>query len=221
MGPLARFEMTPDKLIVFVKAPRAGGVKSRLARTIGAEQAARAYRELVETMLHNLSAQPEVELCYTPEDSLAEVRPWANNGWIIAAQTTGDLGERMHTAFVRAFNEGRQRVVIIGSDCPEITLNDIQEAWTALVHKDVVLGPASDGGYWLIGLRHAQPGLFREMVWSTNRVFAETVERAQHFGLSVHRLRELTDVDTEVEWRTFLASRSAAGDGSNAVQNHR
>jgi glycosyltransferase A (GT-A) superfamily protein (DUF2064 family) len=75
--------------------------------------------------------------------------------------------------------------------------------------REVVLGPASDGGYWLIGLRRSQPELFHRIPWSTDRVLAETMRRAREGGLSVHRLRELQDVDTEADWRQFLGTHNS------------
>ena len=121
------------------------------------------------------------------------------------------MGQRLHSAFQRAFHGGAKRVAIIGSDCPAVRVEDIREAWGVLQTHDVVLGPATDGGYWLIGLRQLQPNLFRGVHWSTENVFAETIQRVQHAGLSVHLLRELADVDTDREWRAFLAAQNRDG----------
>ena len=88
-----------------------------------------------------------------------------------------------------------------------MTAQDIAEAWTALERQDVVLGPATDGGYWLIGLRSPQPALFQNIHWSTDAVLRETQDRARAAKLSVHLLRRLSDVDTETDWQEYLASR--------------
>jgi rSAM/selenodomain-associated transferase 1 len=187
-------------LIVFLKAPRPGQVKTRLAKTIGAEAACAAYRQLVETALGRISPLSGVHLRYAPDDAFTEIQPWLRPGWEAAAQGPGDLGQRLHTAFVETFNQGVERVVIIGSDCPGVTAGDIEVAWAALGENEVVIGPATDGGYWLIGLREPQPALFEDMAWSTKTVFQETFNRCKTAGLSVKLLRELVDVDTEADW---------------------
>ncbi len=195
-----------ERLIVFVKAPRPGAVKTRLAKAIGASAAAAAYRQLVATLLNQLNGLGGVEVCFSPDDAAGEVQHWLKHGWSCSPQGEGDLGRRMYSAFQRAFHAGAKRVAIIGSDCPVIGVEDIREAWGGLQTHDVVLGPAADGGYWLIGLRQLQPDLFRDVCWSTDYVFAETLRRVQHAGLSVKLLRELADVDTDLDWRAFLGA---------------
>jgi len=203
--------MNANRLIIFVKAPRCGIVKTRLARTIGALAAAEAYARLVEETIANLRTLPQVELCYTPDDSRQEIEGWLANDWQSQPQGPGDLGRRMAAAFERAFAEGMKRVAIIGSDCATVTVEDIQTAWDELASADVVLGPASDGGYWLIGLREPRPKLFNDIPWSTPDVLTRTLDRVRQTLLSVHLLREQRDVDTERDWREFLSSRPATG----------
>jgi glycosyltransferase A (GT-A) superfamily protein (DUF2064 family) len=118
--------MRLEKLIVFVKAPRPGEVKTRLAQTLGADAACAAYRQLVETLLARLRTLPEVELQFTPADALDEIRPWLNAGWQSQPQDDGDLGSRLQSGFSSAFRAGFHRVVIVGSDCPEVTPADIE-----------------------------------------------------------------------------------------------
>jgi uncharacterized protein len=177
-----------SRLVVFVKAPRAGAVKTRLAGTL----------------LANLAPLPRVELCFTPAEAGAEIQPWVRPGWLTCPQVGGGLGERLHAAFAEHFETDAQHVVIIGSDCPDVTATDIEDAWLALEGHDVVLGPALDGGYWLIGLRAPQPALFTGIPWSTDRVFGETMCRARETGLRVALLRELADVDTAADWERWL-----------------
>src|SRR6266568_1446118 len=203
--------MSEGKLIVFVKAPRPGAVKTRLAKAIGAPAAQSAYRQLVETLLNHLQGLGGVEVCFSPDDAAGEVQHWVKEGWNSSPQGDGDLGQRLQSAFQRAFHAGAKRVAIIGSDCPAIGVEDIREAWSGLAIHDVVLGPATDGGYWLIGLRQLEPGLFRGVPWSTKEVFAETIRRVEHAGLSVRLLRELADVDTDRDWRAFLAAQIQNG----------
>jgi len=203
--------MGDEKLIVFVKAPRAGAVKTRLAEAIGAPAAVAAYCQLVETLLNQLQGLSGVEVCYTPDGAAGEIQQWLREGLSSNPQGDGDLGQRLQSAFRRAFRAGAKRVAIIGSDCPAIRVEDIREAWSGLQTHDVVLGPAADGGYWLIGLRQLQPALFRNIPWSTEYVFRETILRVQHAGLSFRLLRQLADVDTDRDWRAFLAAKNQDG----------
>jgi uncharacterized protein len=193
------------RLIVFVKAPRAGFVKTRLAAALGPHGALAAYRALVDRVLGELSSLRDVELRFSPDDAASEISAWLRPGWSDAAQGEGDLGARMNRAFGEAFASGATRVVLIGSDCPHVTIADIAAAAAALADHDAVLGPAEDGGYWLVALRASAPGLFAQMEWSTADVLARTLARAQSLGLRVHLLRSLPDVDTVEDWQRYLA----------------
>lgn len=200
--------MDGELLIVFVKAPRPGLVKTRLAESIGPVSAAKAYRQLVETLLAHLSIIPALELHYSPPDALTEIQPWLRPGWAAHPQSNGDLGSRLVSAFANAFASGHDRIVIIGSDCPSITQNDITAAWDALRSVDVILGPATDGGYWLVGLRQPVPVLFEQIRWSTATVLTDTIARARQFNHTVHLLQERSDVDTIQDWQAFLKQES-------------
>lgn len=191
------------RLLVFVKAPRPGLVKTRLVPSLGAAGAASAYAALVDVLLTRLETLRDVELWFTPPDGLDGIRPWLRPGWGAQAQREGDLGDRLHHAFATAFAQGATRVLVIGSDCPEVAVPDIRTAWTRLETADVVLGPAADGGYWLIGLRRPQPELFRDIPWSTSDVLARTLERVAGQELRPALLRELRDVDTIEDWLAF------------------
>jgi len=192
-----------QKLIVFVRAPRLGEVKTRLAEAIGKEAALSAYRVLVDQLLENLECLQNVELRFTPDAGRAELVPWLRPGWALMPQGEGDLGERLGRAFQESFAEDNQQVVIIGSDCPDVSVTDIESAWRELLTHDVVLGPASDGGYWLIGLRRPEPSLFENVPWSTASVLETTLNRVRNAGLTFHCLRELTDIDTAEDWNEF------------------
>jgi len=191
------------QVILFVKAPRAGFVKTRLAQTVGAQTALDAYRTLVEVITTRLAPLREVELRFAPADAEEEIRPWLADGWTCRPQSEGDLGQRLSQAFEQAFQQGNQRVIIIGSDCPYLTVEDIEDATRALDTADLVLGPATDGGYWLIGLSRPVPELFSQINWSTETVLEETMAKARAAGLKVHLLRELSDVDTLADLTRF------------------
>src|SRR6266850_6808814 len=196
--------MASTHLIIFVKAPRRGSVKTGLARAIGAEAACEAYQKMVEELVERLATIPTVELRFTPDDAVTEIRQWRRDNWHLRPQGEGDLGQRLERAFADAFARGAQYVVVIGSDCPMITPDDIRSAWTVLETNDVVLGPAQDGGYWLIGLGEPRPALFQSIDWSTDKVLKQTLRRARARNLKVELLRELRDVDTESDWLEFL-----------------
>ena len=202
--------MHKRRLIIFVKAPRPGFVKTRLAKSIGPDEACAAYRRLAETLFDSLGTLPNVELRHAPDDAPEEIAPWLRPGWMLAPQGSGDLGDRLKNAFASAFNDGCDQVAIIGSDCPAVTPDDIQSTWEALIDNDLVLGPAHDGGYWLVALRDAYPELFSEIDWSTPRVLAQTLVAAKTSDLSVAQLRPLTDIDTLDEWRQFLDDQGDA-----------
>jgi rSAM/selenodomain-associated transferase 1 len=198
--------MVSQKLVDMVKAPREGTVKTRLARSLGPASACQAYRELVDCLMSSLAGLSTVELRYTPDDAVNEMAPWLAKGWSALPQGEGDLGRRLHSAVLQSFADGPARLVIVGSDCPWVTPEDIYEAWNELTDHDLVLGPARDGGYWLIGLNQPQPALFDDITWSSKLVFQQTVDRARGLGLKVHCLRALSDVDEEADWKVFKKS---------------
>lgn len=200
-----------QRLLVFLKVPRSGTVKTRLAATLGDAGALDAYRRILAATLEQISSVPSVELRFSPDDAGDEAAALLRPGWTAVPQGEGDLGQRLSRAFDNAFREGFRRVLVIGSDCPDVTAADMECAHEALDESDVVLGPAADGGYWLLGVRRPCPFLFRGIPWSTASVLAETRARAEAAGLEVALLRTLSDVDTGEDWRRW--NGGSAGDG--------
>ena len=188
-----------EQLIVFTRYPEPGKSKTRLVRSLGNEGAAKMQKKLTEHTLFRVRQLQKIRAVevriYFAGGDLQRMQQWLGTGLIYRAQKKGDLGERLTGACVEAFRQDYGRVVIIGSDCPGITPSHIEEAFKALFHKDLVLGPASDGGYYLIGMNREIPSLFTRIPWSTEDVMAETLETAQKLGLSVEILEELSDVD--------------------------
>jgi rSAM/selenodomain-associated transferase 1 len=190
-------------LVVFVKEPRSGTVKTRLAAAVGPEAAAGLYRTLVETVLEATTPMPgdyERLVFFDPPEARRALRQWLP-GVSLRAQAAGDLGERLADAFARAFGRGATRVVIVGSDAPGLTRVTALRAFAALGEADVVLGPADDGGYYLVGLRAPHPELVRDIDWSTPAVLQQTLERAASARLVVRQLERLRDVDTLADLR--------------------
>jgi len=203
--------MCENALVVFLKHPRPGGVKTRLAAAIGAEAAAALYRALAEEVLEATTpavGDYERLVFFDPPESLPEMREWLP-GVRLMAQSGPDLGARMADAFARAFARGARRVAIVGTDAPGLSRDTVREALSALGVADVVLGPADDGGYYLIGLRAPHPGLFASIEWSTPSVREQTLARAAAAGLSVREIGPLRDVDTledlRAEWPRIAA----------------
>lgn len=192
--------MTPQ-LVVFARAPRYGAVKTRLARNIGPAQALAVHWELLTSALR--SARASGLPCRLLLDGELDDRQRRRlRAWLpdeIEQQICGDLGARMAAAFESA----GAPVLLMGSDCPDIDARYLQQAARQLALADVVIGPAEDGGYGLIGLRSPAPELFRDMPWSTDRVAAETLARARALGLRVRQLELLWDVDTVADWRRW------------------
>ena len=193
-----------EHLILFCKAARPGFVKTRMAATLGPEVACRHYQSLVDTVLRQVQAMEQVELRFTPDDSLSEISRWKKRpSWRAVPQGAGDLGDRLKAAFKQCFDEGAERVVVIGMDTPELTETDLREAFLALHQDDLVVGPTVDGGYWLIGLAEPHPELFDNQSWGTDLVFQETLARARARGLRTHLLRLLADIDDEDDWKRY------------------
>jgi rSAM/selenodomain-associated transferase 1 len=205
-----------DCLVVFVKEPRAGAVKTRLAAAIGADDAAAVYRAMAEGVL--AATMPEAGeyerlVFYDPPDAGERLRSWLPAGRL-RRQGPGDVGARMADAFSRSFARGASRVAIVGSDAPAVGRAQVLAAFGALGAHDVVLGPAHDGGYWLVALRAPQPALFAGIEWSTASVLEETLARAAVAGLVVKQLAVLRDVDTvadlRAEWPRLAPSLDTA-----------
>lgn len=203
--PTAATIKASEALLIFVKNPVPGQVKTRLARDIGEENATAVYSELLRyTMEISLPLECVKRVYYNNE--IDENDNWAMHGYDQSMQAGGSIGERMASAFRESLENGRfEKVVIIGSDCPQITTHHIEDAFQLLEVNDLVLGPALDGGYYLIGLRHFYPVLFTGIEWSSERVHQQTTQRARTLKISIANLEVLRDLDTiedlkSIEW---------------------
>ena len=199
--------MSAFLLIVFVKAPVPGNVKTRLAAEIGEQEATAAYRRIVETLMGEIGGTGNIALTYAPEGGGPMITDWLGSHYSYAPQTNGDLGSRMSNAFQQAFDAGSKKVLLIGSDCPYIAMSDLDAATLALDANDVVIGPANDGGYWLIGMKSPHPDLFTDIPWSTESVLERTMQICLNSNLTVHQLARKTDIDSAAEWEEFVKSK--------------
>ena len=180
-------------LIIFVRNPVLGKVKTRLAATVGDENALAVYKYL---LLHtkNITWQLEVKKIIFYADNINENDLW--NGYEKHLQTGNDLGEKMANAFTTLLTEGYKKICIIGSDCLELDTEILKEAFAELDNTDIVIGPARDGGYYLLGMKEDNTILFSKNVWGTAVVYENTVVIIKENNLSYSILKELNDVDT-------------------------
>ena len=188
-----------EKIIIFSRYPVPGRTKTRLIPALGAAGAAYVQKSMTELTLAAAVAAAErrgcdVEICFTGA-ALGDMAAWLGSRHQYREQEGGSLGERMERAFVRAFAEGCMRAALIGADCPQLTTAIICQGLEKLRDHDLVLGPAADGGYYLIGLAAPQPALFRRINWGSGSVLADTLARARSGGMRVFMLEELKDVD--------------------------
>jgi rSAM/selenodomain-associated transferase 1 len=187
-------------LLVFLKAPRIGFVKTRLAREVGDERAHAAYVALVERQLGVLPGNVRVEIVFTPADAEGELRDWLGDDFEYFAQIEGDLGERLEAAVGAAFARGAERVICIGGDCPALGMDAIAAADALLLGgTDLVFGPSEDGGYYLIGLERPTPEIFDGIPWSGPDTLSASIKKAASLGRSVGVLETLYDVDEAKE----------------------
>jgi len=198
------------QLIIFIKNPVLGKVKTRLAATVGDDRALQVYLQLLAiTREAALGAQCDRQLFYS--DSIILDDAWDATHFSKHTQTGNDLGVRMHHAFQTCFSRGATNAVIIGSDCPEISTDVIESAFAHLAEYDVVIGPAQDGGYYLLGMKAFHPEFFVGKHWSTSHVLRDTLLDAERLGLSCAKLPTLTDLDNEEDLKRWQPQRPENG----------
>lgn len=192
--------MKPCRLLYFVKYPEPGKVKTRLARTIGDEAAAAMYRKLAEKNFRVLQSLDDsrLETCvmFDPPEAEPQIRAWLKGkNCSYLAQKGGDLGERLSHAFQSAFEGGAEKAMAIGSDTLGFKTQHVEKASEILESKEVVIGPAEDGGYYLIGLSQPEIFVFKNIPWSTPEVLAATFKRVRERRLAWELLPVLEDLD--------------------------
>ncbi len=186
-------------LLFFIKNPQKGNVKTRLASAMGDEKAVKLYKRFLLEMLSTLNRGTFLfYLCFYPEHSLKDLKHWLGDHYLYTPQNGENLGERMKNGFAEAFAMSFKRVVLIGSDIPDLPLEFIEEAFTSLKENDVVIGPSIDGGYYLIGFRDKSfsPQVFEGIPWGKETVFEKTMKLLEREGKTVHTLQPWRDIDT-------------------------
>lgn len=187
--------MNNRALIIFAKNIIAGHVKTRLAATLGNETAIDIYKQLIQhtnTITNNIEADKIVFYSEFIEDDI-----WQNIVYKKQIQEGNSLGIKMGNAFKTLFIDGYEKAILIGTDCPGINEIILNDAFAKLNEHDIVLGPAKDGGYYLIGMKKENSNLFHNISWSTNQVLKQTIELCYKNLLSYFLLPELSDIDEE------------------------
>ena len=203
---------------VFLKYPEPGKVKTRLAKDLGAAEAAAVYSRLVCEVLRQVKASsPDlIAIFYDPPDQQAAIREWLHP-WLkdfpgeleFHAQCDGELGDRLRGASELLFQENPDRAVLtIGTDCIELETPNLHLAWAELEKNSknsVVLGPTPDGGYYLLGTAQHHDEIFQDIPWSSQETFAATVQKVEEIGLSYFCLPKKEDIDTVKEYQSFVS----------------
>ncbi|MEP6515323.1 TIGR04282 family arsenosugar biosynthesis glycosyltransferase [Microcoleus vaginatus] len=191
--------MMPEKLIVFTRYPEPGTTKTRLIPVLGKAGAANLHRLMAQrTIACALSLEKSRRLSveiHRAGGSQQLMQEWLGSDIYCENQIDGDLGARMTAAFEKSFTSGVEKTAIIGTDCPDLKADILAQAFDELSQHDLVLGPAQDGGYYLIGLRRSIPELFGGIHWGTSEVFACTRAIAQKLHLNIAYLPTLADID--------------------------
>lgn len=196
--------MSKDRIIVFVKNAVLGKAKTRLAKTIGDEEALKVYLKLLQITKREVSKLDiEKEVWYAWNIGKNDI--WDEEYFTKKVQIEGDLGSKMKDAFKNSFNEKCNKVILIGSDCPTLSSSILQKAFAELDTHDVVLGPSKDGGYYLIGMSSFVPEILENISWSTELVMSQTEKRANEHNINLAKLEYLNDIDNEQDWNDYKA----------------
>jgi hypothetical protein len=200
------------RLALFARWPAAGEVKTRLSPAVPAALALDLYRAMLEDAIALAGGAEAAErfLYWSGAPAVRDGFP-VPPGFRVHDQRGADLGERIERAFGDLLASPDDRAVVLGADCPALEASTLADAFDALESHDAVLGPARDGGYFLVGLRRRAPGLFRDIEWGTPRVLDQTLERAAKAGLTTVLLPALDDLDTPEDLLRWIAGRAGGG----------
>ncbi|MGA7839253.1 MAG: TIGR04282 family arsenosugar biosynthesis glycosyltransferase [Ignavibacteriaceae bacterium] len=198
-------------VIVFAKYPDDGNVKTRLAKTTGDKFATEFYKLCAQHTFRELNNLPEktikIYLFFVEGIDNEKIKSWVDYNFLFRPQSGKNLGEKMYNAFTEIFENGFERVVIIGTDLPDISSGIIMEAFAALENNDAVIGPSTDGGYYLLGIKSPKEELFSKIDWSTESVYQQTLDKLLNANMEVKTLTELVDIDTEEDLIDWLSNK--------------
>jgi rSAM/selenodomain-associated transferase 1 len=214
--------MPSSPILLFIKAP-IKGVKSRLAARLGDDAALELYKNFVLDILDTIEKTGHpCTIFFHPPEARDVVAAWLGPGRDYFPQLGKDLGERMADAFAKIFKRGVSRAILIGSDIPDLSIDILEQAFRSLDSRDAVLGPAHDGGYYLIGFRRDTfvPDVFQDIKWGSNRVFAETRRKIEQAKRNVHLLPEWRDVDTPEDLRDLMVRNVKSAFANSRTMKH-
>jgi len=198
-------------VIVFAKYPDDGNVKTRLAKTTGDKFATEFYKLCAQHTFRELNNLPEktikIYLFFVEGIDNEKIKSWVDYNFLFRPQSGKNLGEKMYNAFTEIFENGFERVVIIGTDLPDISSGIIMEAFAALENNDAVIGPSTDGGYYLLGIKSPKEELFSKIDWSTESVYQQTLDKLLNANMEVKTLTEFVDIDTEEDLIDWLSNK--------------
>ncbi len=210
-------------ILLFVKYPEEGRVKRRLSPELDGSVAAEVYRNFVADLLIRLEAMDaSLCICFSPSRYKERFIKWLGPDYSYMPQVGMDLGERMRSAFIHAFGAGFDKAVLMGSDSPDLPGDILSEALSSLEDSGAVIGPAVDGGYYLIGFRKDDfvPGVFTGIEWSTGSVFRETWDIMARSARKVHLLPEWRDVDTYDDLKDMFRRNTGTEFGSSRTMSY-
>ena len=200
-----------NHLGLFAKFWEPGRVKTRLAATLGNQLACELYEIFLFHLLDSIApVSDHTTVVFSPPDREADFRAAIALNWMLEPQSEGDLGDRMRNFFAGQFSSAssaqrKTKVVVIGADCPQLSVTEIQTAFDELDKNDVVIGPSTDGGYYLLGMQGSLAEVFDDIDWSTSKVLPQTTQRLDQQNKSYALLSAKTDVDDETALRQMLA----------------
>ncbi|MCI0493494.1 TIGR04282 family arsenosugar biosynthesis glycosyltransferase [candidate division KSB1 bacterium] len=205
-----------NALILFVKAPRLGTVKTRLQPELTAGQSLRLYQAMVEDLVRQFDdvGYCDLKIFFHPTDAYEEMKNWLGEKLDYFPQQGKNLGEKMLRAITEMSERRYKKVALVGSDIPTLDSATLARAFSSLNEYDVVIGPSNDGGYYLIGMKHSYPVLFSETAWSSNLVFQQTIQNARSAAIEVVQLEKKSDIDTYhdvVELWNYVKKRNVKG----------
>ncbi|MBN2484052.1 MAG: TIGR04283 family arsenosugar biosynthesis glycosyltransferase [Candidatus Omnitrophica bacterium] len=210
----ARKKKNHTAIILFARYPVPGKVKSRLAKTKGKRYAALVYKRIAEKAFRTARSISNTGLIryifVADSDTVKKTCRWARSGFLCLSQTGHDLGQRMEHALCRVFSYGAEKVVIVGTDIPDLSRDIIENALRLLDSHQIVLGPTHDGGYYLLGMKKMYRELFRNIPWSTPDVLPATLSRIENLKAASARLPLLRDIDTEEDLKKWKEDKTHA-----------
>lgn len=195
-------------VIIFAKQPVPGKVKTRLAADLGNDFAVGFYKKCAlhifneVSELHNFGI--DCYLFYGVDDDESEIKVWVDKNFVFKPQAEGDLGNKMKCAFQNVFMNGKNKVIIVGTDIPDITAEILLNAFEILNENDIVISPSHDGGYNFLGMNNFYPELFENIKWSTSEVLQKTISKIEGLGLNLEIAESFLDIDDKTDLMNWL-----------------